>query len=93
MKKAVIIALVCVNVALLMALTWQMATPARAQDEGYYPPTNYVLVAGQIESGYELVYIIDMASRQLAVIRYDLSREVLVPFTRRDLASDFRESR
>ena len=93
MKKAAIIALVCVNVALLLALTWQMATPATAQDEGYYPPTNYILVAGQIESGYELVYVIDMATRGLAVIQYDLSDEDLIPFAHRDLASDFRESR
>lgn len=95
MKKAVMIALVCVNVALLLALTLQITTTATAQDdEGYYhPPTNYILVAGQIESGYELVYVIDMANRGLAAIQYDLSREVMIPFAYRDLTSDFRESR
>ena len=98
MKKAVIVALVCVNVALLLTLIWQMSPSATAQDDAaYYSPTNYIMVAGQIESGYELVYIIDMATRGLSVIQYDLSAprdgNQLIPFAHRDLASDFRDSR
>lgn len=92
MKQAMIVALICVNVALLVALTLQMDTSAGAQDE-YFPRTNYIVVTGQIESGYELVYIIDMATQRLGALKYDLSRKQMVPYEGRSLENDFRESR
>ncbi len=69
MKKLVITALLCLNLGLLTALI--LSDPSEAVADGYFNETNYVVVTGKIESNYEVVYIIDMATQQIGAIKAD----------------------
>jgi len=92
MKKAIIAALICLNVGLLAVLVFGEATPAaNAQDAGYYNETNYIMVAGQIETGLEVVYVIDMATQKIGVWKFSISDRRLIAWPSRSLTSDFRE--
>ena len=50
------------------------------------------MVTGQIESGYEVIYIIDMASQRLGAWKYDLSTKKLRGYRGQKLKDDFRTS-
>ena len=89
MKNAVIVALVCLNVGLLVGLIAGAVAPAEAQD-GYFLKTNYVMVTGKIESGYDTVYVIDLATQRLGCWQFDRTRKRLNPIRGRDLTADFR---
>ena len=92
MKNVAIILMVCVNVGLILALALTVVSPATAQ-EGYFPSSNYILVTGNIESGYAVIYVIDMATQRLGAWKYDLSTKRLKPYPGRELRGDFRDSR
>ena len=92
MKKAIIAALICLNVGLLAALVFGEATPPANAQANYYNETNYIMVAGQIETGLEVVYIIDMATQKIGVWKFNVSDRRLIPWRSRSLASDFREN-
>jgi hypothetical protein len=90
MKRFVIAALVCVNVVLLAMLALQAVPQAQGQDDVYFRRTNYILVTGQIQSGYDAVYVIDVGAQRLGAWRFDLSTKRLVAFRGRMLNNDFR---
>jgi len=90
MKKLVIAALICLNVGLLFALVFGQSTPTANAQNSYYNETNYVMAAGQIESGYEVIYVIDMATQRLGAWKFDLGSRRLVPLASRSLSTDFR---
>lgn len=90
MKRFVIVALICVNIGLLALFAFQAVQPAQGQDDIYFRRTNYILVTGQIQTGYDAVYVIDVAAQRLGVWRFDLSTKRLVAFRGRELGNDFR---
>ena len=88
MKQAIIAALVCLNAALLVALAFGPGTPpAHAQAVG--GRTDYAPVTGQISRSNDAVFLIDTATRQLAVIRFDEQNERMRLVAKRSLATDF----
>ncbi|MCK4602404.1 MAG: hypothetical protein KAU28_08045 [Phycisphaerae bacterium] len=89
MKRVLIIALVCINVALLTVLVLGTHAP-KAHAQAVRGGTDYVVISGQIGSNWDAVYIIDQAARALATFKFDKSRKRLLPFRMRDLKSDFR---
>ena len=91
MKKAIIAALICLNVGLLAVLVFGEAAPAANAQTGYYNETNYIMVAGQIETGLEVVYVIDMVTQKICVWKFDLSDRRLIAWPSRSLTSDFRD--
>jgi len=81
MKKAIIVALVCLNAGLLVTLIAGTGTePAYGQVIG----SNYVIVTGNIYSDYDGIYVLDLASRRLAAWRYEKNRK---PYGLRAVAS------
>ncbi|HDZ20049.1 hypothetical protein LCGC14_0095790 [marine sediment metagenome] len=92
MKNVAIILLICINVGLILTLVAVAAVSSAAAQEGYFPSTNYIMVTGQIESGYEVIYIIDMASQRLGAWKYDLSTKKLRGYRGQKLKDDFRTS-
>ncbi len=89
MKKAAIVALVCANAALLLAL---IAGTGVREAYGQVIGANYLVVTGNITSGSDGIYIIDLASRRLLACRYDKRRQspgfrAIAP--RRNLIRDF----
>ncbi len=87
MKKAIILTLAVVNVALLAALVWGPTPTAHGQvSRG---GTDYLMVTGQIGEDWDAVYIVDLSSRRMLAWRYDKGRRNLVPYRGRELVNDF----
>ncbi len=92
MKQMIIVALVCLNAALLVALVFGTGTQA-AEAQVIGGGTNYVMLTGEIRQDYDVVYIVDLGKRRLAALRFDkkggLKNGQLVPMGTRDLPRDF----
>ena len=92
MKTIVIMALLCVNVAMLAALLLGTSSPiAHAQVIG--GGTDYTMVSGNSNAGYDVVYILDLNKRRLMGWRIDPTSHLLRPITGRDLRVDFRRTK
>jgi hypothetical protein len=90
MKKLIIAALVCLNIGLLTALVFTDTPEAKA--DGYFNQTDYLVVTGKVESNYEIVYIIDMASQQIGAIKADRGTHRMSPASApRSLLTDMRD--
>ncbi len=72
MKKAVIVALLCLNAALLVTL---IAGPGTQQAQAQVIGSNFLIVTGNIYSDYDAIYVLDLASRRLAAWRYEKRRK------------------
>jgi hypothetical protein len=88
MKKALIVALVCLNVALVAALL--AVSTNRAEAQTLRGGNDYIMMTGRIEANFDAVYVIDMKTRRLAAWRFDRTNRKLVPYKGRVLDSDFR---
>ena len=88
MKKALIVALVCVNVALVAALIGVNMSKAHAQTAR--GGNDFIMATGRIESAFDAVYVIDMKSRRLAAWRFDRTAKRLRPYKGRTLTTDFK---
>ena len=91
MKRAVIVGLVCVNLALLLALMWGAAVPSAKAQAGFLK-TDYMVVSGKHPGRQiEAIYIVDLAKERLASLYYDrANKRVTVLGRPRDLKVDFR---
>ena len=92
MKRAAIVVLACINVALLLALMWGSAVPrASAQQPGVFGK-DYIMVTGlHPGTNTEALYILDVPQARLAALRYDQGKDRLFAFGARNLKDDFRE--
>lgn len=90
MKKFIIGALVCLNLALVAILVFHAGgQPAYAQARR--GQANYMLTSGQLDRGEQVLYVIDTNRRMMGVFRLDTTRpdwrwKQLPP---RDLSRDF----
>ena len=91
MKKAAIIALVCVNAALLLALMFGPGSP-RANAQVYRGGADYLMITGRIGQDLEAAYLLDLAQRRLIGLRYDRTEKRMLPIRGRRLENDFRRS-
>ncbi|MBL7134062.1 MAG: hypothetical protein ISS78_08190 [Phycisphaerae bacterium] len=94
MKRKLIIALVCINAALLIALAVGTGTQqAKAQT---FPTTDYLLLTTQLTPTLEGVCVVDLGSRRMMAwrLRQSGNRYILSPFrAARDLEQDFRRAK
>jgi len=89
MKRGIILALVCLNAALIVALVFGTTSrPAYGQVTG----ADYILMTGNISGDYDAVYVLDLATRRLGAWRFDRTRKRLIQGRGRELARDFRRS-
>ena len=94
MKKAAIIVLVCVNVALLGALVVRTLPQAEAQPVYVSPAQapNYVLMSGKVAASQDVIYVLDVTSRRLAAWEFNQNTKRLERVRlMRDLTADFRK--
>ena len=89
-KSIVIGALICLNLGLLTALVFIQPTGEAEAQNTYFRESNYVMVAGQIETGYEVIYVIDMATQRLGAWKFDRTDKRLEEIPGRELKTDFR---
>ncbi len=87
MKQALLVALVCINAVLLVALVADSGAPAKAQVIG--GGANYLVITAEAASNYDILYVLDLASRQLAAWKFDKQRNELQYITKRQLERDF----
>ncbi len=93
-KRALIVLLVGVNLVLLATLMlWQWQLPA-AQAALTGPAEEYLMVAGEMRDGVDVLYIIDVGRRRMHafVPNRDLGNRRLFHVGVRDLKRDFRGS-
>jgi hypothetical protein len=91
MRKSTLLALlVCVNMALLTAIVLRTYSPPAAYAQGTGLGGNYVMVAGEIQDGYDALYLIDTQSRYLHALYYDRGTNSLRHGGYRSLRRDFR---
>ena len=88
-KRRLIVALVCVNVALAAAVALVAATPpASAQPIGV--GTAYLAVNARVSSDYSALFVVDLARRALGVWQIDKTSKKFQLLGVRDLSADFR---
>ena len=92
MKKMVIPVLVCLNVALLLALIHASTPQVGAQLRG---ATDYVAVTGRITVDTDVLYVIDIGKKRMAsfVFKLDKGKGKMFPFGSRRLKADFPEAK
>ena len=96
MKKALIVALVCINVALLVTLVLGSHVP-QARAQAFRGGANYLMATGHISTDVDAIYILNLGGRQLGAWRMDTNIRAdrpprFIPFRGRDLRSDFRRT-
>lgn len=88
MKKALIAALVCINVALVLALmAGNGAGTAKAQ---VIQGPSYLMVTGGKNAGSDGLYLLDLANHKLLAMKFNTSNKQMEPYMLRDLKRDFR---
>lgn len=91
MKRAIIVALLCLNVALLAAVAIRSTPKAPAQ--AYRGGTDYLLITSKLGENWDGVFIIDMGKRRMQAWKFDQTSKKLVALRgSRDLKSDFRRA-
>jgi len=89
MKKALIVALVCVNLALVAALVFGTHAP-RAGAQTLRGGNDYLLYTGRIGNDWDAVYMVDLKTRRLAAWKFDKTQKRLVQMRGRQLVDDFK---
>ncbi len=90
MKRAAIVALACVNVAMLAALIFGTGAE-KANAQAVRGGTDYLVVTGKIQTNVDAIYVIDTASRSMLGWRFEQrgTSGKLKPFRLQDLKNDF----
>ncbi|MFW6061605.1 MAG: hypothetical protein ACOC93_02235 [Planctomycetota bacterium] len=90
MKKALIVALVCINVGLLATLMLETTLP---EAKGQVRAADYQMITAAVGSDYDAVFILDLGTRRLAALAMDKGRGRLQPYEGRRLVNDFGRNR
>jgi hypothetical protein len=90
MKKVMIVALVCVNIALVLALVFSLNEPAaQAQLKGN---ADYMVVTGKVNDTLDALYVLDLGTLKLAAFQPDPSaRGKLEIYQGKAIKGDFEE--
>ena len=89
MKRAMIVVLVCVNVALLGALMFGRETP-KANAQVFGGASNYIVVTANIGKNDEAVFVVDVAKQKMMAWRFDENKEKFSRYRAREFKKDFR---
>ena len=88
-KRVLVVALVCVNVALVASLVLvASAPPAKAQVLG--ARTDYLVATGRYDTDTAAIYILDLWRHALAVWEFDKTNKKFIPVSGRIIKNDFR---
>lgn len=91
-RRALILLLVGLNLVLLVALLYSAFPMPAAFAQRVGTSGNYMLITGQIQSGYDAVYLFDVAERRMHVLTIEKGGSNRLDHRdTRDLQQDFRE--
>ena len=88
MNRALIVAMICLNVVLIAALVGVNLNQAQAQTER--GENDYIMATGKIGADFDAVYVVDLKTRQMKAWRFDKAAKRLVPYKGRTLTEDFK---
>lgn len=88
MRKGLIIALACINVALLLGLMYG-AIPSEARAQGYRQ-TDYLMIPCQVDNDEDAIFVIDLARQRLGAYRCSVSGKKITSYRYRSLTTDFK---
>lgn len=91
-KNAVLAVLLCLNVALAVALVVLGLPPKTAVAQGTGLAGNYIAVTGEIQSKFDALYLMDLQNRALHVFYFMKGTQDLQYAGYRDLERDFRNN-
>lgn len=92
-KRVIVMLLIGVNAVLLTILTLTAARLPEARAQAAPLASNYLMVAGEINSDHDALYILDLPTRAMHVFEMDRTTRKLIHLDARDLKLDFREGR
>jgi hypothetical protein len=97
-KESWITLLVCLNLVLLTGLIFAGSTPPAAYAQtapnaGTGLAGNYLAVAGEIQDGWDALYLLDTRTRQLHAFFFDKTTKRLSYGGIRDLERDLRNNK
>lgn len=91
-KRSIVMVLVGVNLFLLAALVYSVFPMPAAYGQRVGTAGNFMLVTGEIQSGYDAVYLFDVGERVVYAFTIPKGRSGEIVFQdKRDLKADFRE--
>lgn len=85
--------LVCLNLILLTGLVLVGDTPRTAAAQGTGLAGNYLVVAGEIQDGFDAIYLVDLQQRALHIFYFKKGTRTLQYGGGRPLEADFRHNR
>lgn len=85
--------LICLNVALLVAIGLTAAAPRSALAQATGLSGNYLAVCAEVQDQFDALYLIDYPSKTLHAFTWDRGRRQLEYANSRDLRRDFRHDR
>jgi len=89
-KRSIVVLLVGVNVVLLTVLIVTAWDLPKANAQAAPLASNYVMVAGVVQSDHDALYIIDLSARTMHVFDIDRTNRNFNLLDMRDLRRDFR---
>lgn len=92
-KRTCVVLLLGINFLLLATLIIVSGRPPAAYAQGAPLASNFVMVSGSILSNHDVLYMIDLANRDLHVFEVDRSTRRIFHRDARDLLRDFRGGR
>jgi len=89
-RKVTIVALLCVNIALVGILVLTNIPKVQAQQGTPFPTTNYIAVTTRVNNDLDALCVIDLATQQMAVWKWNSGRQRLETVQKRNsLSGDF----
>jgi len=88
MKKAIILTLVGVNLALLVSLAL-VSEPPKAYGQSIKGGTDYLMITGRLRQNYDIIYLVDTGKRRMAALIVDQTSKRITPHGARRLTVDF----
>ena len=93
MRKASWLALlICVNLVLVTGIFLASTSPRTANAQGTGLADNYLLVAGEIQDGFDALYLLDLKERTLHAFYFERGTRNLKYAGFRSLDADFRHN-
>ncbi len=93
MKQVMIGALVCLNLALLVALAFSLNPPQAAHAQVVGGGNDYMAVTANVSSDFKVIYVVDLAKQKIAAWKFDRTANNntgrMFPVAGRDLKKDF----
>ncbi len=92
-KRAIVILLVGVNLLLATVLILVAGRLPEAAAQAAPLSNNFVMVSGSVLQNHDVLYVIDLANRDLHIFEVDRSTKRIFHRDARDLLRDFRGGR